>query len=104
MRSLVSKNRRSSLDKPTDLSANSSIETVTSAAISKIIFTGPWTFYRGGNLVWRTFDTSQTHDFAALGTSLGQYPGATIVCNTASASASLMIQISKGSPVAAPAP
>jgi hypothetical protein len=79
-----------------DCAANTT-ENVQNIAITNIIHSGPWSIYRGSNLVWQTSNTDYTFDFAAHGTALSQYSGATLVCNTASTTASILIQVSKQS-------
>ena len=79
-----------------DLSTNTSIETVNNASITKLFWSGgPWTIYRGANLVVTLANTEGHWNLSGVGTALSQDSTGTIVCNTASAAASLVIEVSK---------
>lgn len=80
-----------------DATSNSTLENVQNMVITQIISTGPWQIYRGGNLVFQTSNTNYQFDFAGHGTAISQYSNATLVCNTSSANASLLIQVAKQS-------
>lgn len=71
--------------------------TITAASITGIFWTGPWTIARGANTVFITdSNTNGTWDLKAMGTPIVDYnTSATIVCTTASANATLMIQFNK---------
>jgi hypothetical protein len=81
----------------TGVSMFTSQEGVTNLSISKIISSGPWSIYRNSTNVWNTSNTNQTFDFVGHGTALSSNSNQTIVCNTASTTASLLIQVSKQS-------
>lgn len=81
----------------TDASSNASLENVQNMVITQIIATGPWTIYRGSNVVFQTSNTNYHFNFAGTGTAISQYSNATLVCNTSSATASLLIQVAKQS-------
>lgn len=79
-------------------SPNSSIETVTNIAITKIYWTGDWTIKRGANLIWQTANNAGAWDLNISGISLtAGNTAANLVINTTSTSATLLLGISKTS-------
>jgi len=80
-----------------DLVSNNTLEGNASAmSITQIFWTGPWTIYRGANVVFSTNGDYNGHwDLAASGVALREWNSANIVCNTASATATMLLQVNK---------
>jgi hypothetical protein len=77
---------------------NSSVETVSSIAVTKIFWTGDWTIKRGGTVVWQTANNTGFWDLNKAGISLtAGNTAANLQINTTSTSATLMLGISKTS-------
>jgi hypothetical protein len=75
---------------------NSSVETVTNIAVTKIFWTGDWTIKRGGTLIWQTSNNTGFWDLNKTGISLNAgNTAANLQINTTSSSATLMLGISK---------
>ena len=80
-----------------DLVANNSLEGNASAmSITQIFWTGPWSIARGANVVFQSNGDFNGHwDLAASGVALREYNGANIVLTTASATATILLQVNK---------
>ena len=76
---------------------NTSVETVTGITVTKIFWTGDWKISRGSNVIFQTANNTGVWDLAAYGIALTQDPTANLIVNTASTSASLVIEIAKQS-------
>jgi hypothetical protein len=77
---------------------NSTIETVTNFAITKIFWTGDWTIKRGGTVVFQTANNTGVWDLNAAGISLNSgNTAANLQINSTSTAASLILGISKTS-------
>jgi hypothetical protein len=77
---------------------NSSIETVTNIAVTKIFWTGDWTIKRGGTLLWQTANNTGVWDLNKTGISLNSgNTAANLQINTTSTAATLVLGISKTS-------
>ena len=77
---------------------NSTIETVTSFAITKIFWTGDWTIKRANTIVFQTANNAGVWDLNAAGISLNSgNTAANLSINTTSSSATLVLGISKTS-------
>ena len=75
---------------------NSTIETVTNIAITKIFWTGDWTIKRGGTVVFQTANNTGVWDLNKTGISLTSgNTAANLQINTTSTAASLILGISK---------
>jgi hypothetical protein len=75
---------------------NTSVETVTNIAITKIFWTGDWTIKRGDTLIWQTANNTGFWDLNKTGISLNAgNTAANLQINTTSSSATLMLGISK---------
>lgn len=79
-------------------SPNSSLETVTDIAITKIYWTGPWVISRGGSVIWQTANNNGVWDLNVSGISLNAgNTAANLQINSTSTSATLLLGISKKS-------
>lgn len=79
---------------------NSSVETVTNIAITKIFWTGDWTIKRGGTILWQTANNTGSWDLNISGIALNSgssNTAANLQINTTSTSATLLLGISKKS-------
>jgi hypothetical protein len=76
---------------------NSSVETVTGLAVTKILWTGPWTISIGSNLIFQTSNNEGVWDLNSMGISLGGYAGANLNVNTTSTTATLILNVAKQS-------
>lgn len=76
---------------------NAAIETVSGVTVSKIFWTGPWVIKRGSTVIFQTANNTGVWDLAAYGISLTQDPTANLAVNTSSATATLVIEVSKQS-------
>jgi hypothetical protein len=80
----------------TSASVNTSIETVSNLAITKVFWTGSWTISRGSNTVLYLGNTGPGFfDFNGQGTSLSQFSTATVVCANNDTNGTLLIQLAK---------
>jgi hypothetical protein len=84
---------------PSDFAVpNSSIETVNTLGITKIIWTGDWVIKRGGVVVWQTANNTGFFDLNKAGISITVgNTAANIQINTTSSSATLILGVSKQS-------
>ena len=77
---------------------NSSVETVTNVAVTKIFWTGDWTIKRGSTVIFQTANNTGVWDLNKAGISLNSgNTAANLQINSTSASASLILGISKTS-------
>lgn len=83
-------------------SPNSSVETVTGVAISRILWTGDWVIKRGGVVVFQTANNVGVFDLTKHAISLTDNTAANLTVNTTSTSATLILQLSKKSNVLLP--
>lgn len=80
----------------TDFAApNTSFENVTNLGITKIIWTGDWTISRGANVIFKTSNNTGHWDLNKTGIAIVRSSDATIVVNTTSTSATLILGVSK---------
>ena len=84
-------------------SPNTSIETVTSINISKIFWTGPWTISWGNTVVFQTANNNGVWELDKAGMLLAPNCTNSIVVNSTSTSATLVLKISKQSTILTPA-
>ena len=84
-------------------SPNTSIETVTSINISQIFWTGPWTISWGNTVVFQTANNNGVWELDKAGMLLAPNCTNSIVVNSTSTSATLVLKISKQSTILTPA-